>query len=137
MKLKGLARGLFICSIFVTASACGEYVTAPVTLDFPDFPLGVAVVDLGQTLTVKVDARNDGGQGVTWTCAGDACTRLTSTSRWATFHASGVTGTATITGTSIKQPSLSTSLKVTVCLNAVSNLLCGGDFLRTDVSAKA
>jgi hypothetical protein len=135
MRLKGLARWLLACLIFVTTSACGEYFTAPVTLDLSDFPLGVAVIDLGQTLTVNLDAENDGGQGVTWTCVGDACTKLTSTSKWATFHASGVTGTATITATSIKQPSLSMSLKVTVYLNAVSDLLCDGDFLRSDDSA--
>jgi hypothetical protein len=61
---------------------------------------------------------------------------LTSTTKWATtFHASGVTGTATITGTSIKQAGISIGLKVTVYLNAVSDLLCEGDFLRADVSA--
>ena len=47
--------------------------------------MGAAAIDLGQTLTIKVDALNDDGKGVTWSCAGDACAKLTSTSRWATF----------------------------------------------------
>lgn len=117
-------RWLFVCLIFVSAGALGERLTRPVALDFPDFPLGVAVIDLGQRLTVNVDARNDGGKGVTWSCAGAACTRLASTPKSATFHASGITGTAILTATSIEQPKVKKSLKVTVYLNALPQMLC-------------
>jgi hypothetical protein len=125
---KRVAGGVLICMILVAAAALGARLAAPVTLEFPDFPLGVAMIDLGQTLTVQVDAQNDGGEGVTWTCAGDACTPLTSTTKWAIFYASGITGTATITATSIKRPNLHQSLKVTVYLNAVPDTLCNSTF---------
>jgi hypothetical protein len=133
-----VARGALICLIFVAVVTLGYRLAVPVTLEFPDFPMGVAMIDLGQTLTIQVDAQNDGGEGVTWTCAGDACTQLTSTTKWATFYASGITGTATITATSIKRPSVHQSLKVTVNLNSVPDMLCDGSFLRRDprISAK-
>jgi hypothetical protein len=118
------ARWLLFCAVFVATVALGDCLAAPTTVDFPDFPFSVAVVDLGQSLTINVDTTNDGGRGVTWTCEGDACTKLTSTSRWATFYAAGITGTATITATSIKHPKLHKSVKLTVYLNAVPNMLC-------------
>lgn len=123
--MKRIAQWLCICLIFVAAVALGERLGAPVTLAFPDFPEGVAAVELGQSLTIKVAAANDAGKGVTWSCAGDACTKLISTSKWATFYASGITGTATITATSKKQPGVTKSIKVTVLLNAVPNVHCG------------
>jgi hypothetical protein len=123
--MKRTAQWLFICLVFVAAVALGERLAAPVTLAFPDFPEGAVTVELGQSLTIKVMAVNDGGNGVTWTCAGDACTNLTSTSKWATFYASGITGTATITATSKKQPGITKSIRVTVLLNAVPNVHCG------------
>jgi len=123
--MKRMTQWLFICLVFVAAVALGERLAAPVTLAFPDFPEGVATVELGQSLTIKVMAANDGGKGVTWTCAGDACTNLTSTSKWATFYASGITGTATITAASKKQPGVRKSINVTVLLNAVPNVHCG------------
>src|ERR1700727_2877288 len=61
-----IAGWLFVCLILLSAGALGERLTKPVALDFPDFPLGVAVIDLGQRLAIDVDARNDGGRGVTW-----------------------------------------------------------------------
>jgi hypothetical protein len=127
-----VARGFLVCLIFGAVVTLGYRLAAPVTLEFPDFPMGVAMIDLGQTLTIQVDAQNDGGQGVAWTCEGDACTQLTSTTKWATFYASGITGTATITATSIKRPSVHQSLKVTVNLNSVPDMLCDGSFLRRD-----
>lgn len=117
-----IASWLFVCLILVSAGA--QRLTKPVALDFPDFPFGVAVIDLGQRLAINVDAQNDGGKGVTWSCAGDACTRLATTTKSATFHASGITGTAVITATSIQQPKVRKSLKVTVYLNALPELLC-------------
>ena len=123
---------LLLCILLIAAAALGSRLTAPVALEFPDFPMGVAAIDLGQTLTIKVDAQHDRGKGVTWTCAGDACTKLTSTTKWATFYASGITGTATITATSIEQPRVQRSVKVTVYLNAAPDMLCDGSFLRRD-----
>jgi hypothetical protein len=125
---------LFACLIFVSAGALAERLTKPVALDFPDFPFGVAVIDLGQRLTVNVDSRNDGGKGVIWSCAGTACTKLASTTKSATFHASGITGTAIITATSIEQPKVRKSLKVTVYLNALPEMLCDGDPLPAGTS---
>jgi len=66
MKRTGL-----IFTAAVMSAACGA---SRVTLSFPDFPEGVAVIDLGETLTIDVEATNDDGMGVTWTCAGDPCT---------------------------------------------------------------
>jgi hypothetical protein len=120
----GTARWLSVCAIFLAAAALGGRLAAPTVVDFPDFPLGVAVVDLGQSLTINVDATNDGDQGVDWTCVGDACTKLTATSKWATFYASGITGTAIITATSVERRDAHRSLKVTVYLNAVPDMLC-------------
>jgi hypothetical protein len=119
-----IARWLFVGALFLGTAALGERLAKPTAVNFPDFPFGVAVVDLGQSLTINADAANDGGQGVTWTCVGGACTKLTTTSRWATFYAAGITGTAIITATSIKHPSVHQTLKVTVYLNAVPNMLC-------------
>ena len=120
-----VALCFLILVFFLTAAALQERLSPRVTLDFSDFPSGVAVVDLGQSLTVNVDAKNDGGKGVTWMCKGDACTKLTSTRQWATFYASGITGTANITATSVRQPRIHKTLKVTVYLNAVPNAVCG------------
>jgi hypothetical protein len=120
-------RWLFVCLILVSAGSLGERLTKPVALDFPDFPRGVAVIDLGQRLTIDVDAQNDGGKGVTWSCAGTACTKLASTTKSATFHAAGITGTAIITATSIQQPQVRKSLKVIVYLNGLPQMLCDRD----------
>ena len=101
-----------------------------VTLTFPDFPAGVVVIDLGQTLDVDVTAANDAGKGVTWTSAGDACAKpakMTSTHTKATFTALGITGTATITAKSLAQPAITRGVTVTVGLNDVPDALCTGD----------
>lgn len=134
--MKQVVGGLFVILIFVAAGAAWHHSTLPVTLTFPDFPDGVAIVDLGQNLTIKVITTNDGGKGVTWTCAGDACGKMTTTTKWATFYASGITGTATIAATSIKRPSVSTSIKVTAHLNATPTMLCDGGFLRRELGAR-
>ena len=134
--MKQMVAWLSVILIFVAAGAALHHFTLPVTLTFPDFPDGVAIVDLGQNLTIKVMATNNGGKGVTWTCAGDACGKMTTTTKWATFYASGLTGTATITATSIKRPSVSTSIKVTVHLNATPTMLCDGGFLRRELGAR-
>jgi hypothetical protein len=101
-----------------------------VSLTFPDFPAGVVVIDLGQSLDVDVTTTNDGGKGVTWTCTGDACAKpakMASTPTTATFRALGITGTATITAKSIEQPAIARSVTVTVGLNDVPDALCTGD----------
>ena len=72
---------------------------------------------LGESLIINVTAANDGVLGVNWTCKGEACARpnkLTSTPTSATFTTEGLTGTATITATSIKQPTITKSITVTV-----------------------
>src|SRR5580704_6582712 len=83
-----------LCAIFIATAALGDRLIPTPAVEFPDFPFSVAVVDLGQTLTVKIDTAKLDPKGVSWTCKGDACTKLTSTSQWATFYASGITGTA-------------------------------------------
>lgn len=102
----------------------GCYATAPVTLTFEDFPENVAVVSLGQSITIDVTARNDDGKGVSWTCVGDACTPLASTPTSTKFTATGITGKAIITAKSLKQPSVTKSITVTVNLNEIPDLLC-------------
>jgi len=123
-----LGRCLIFCLAFIAVAALGARLAAPVSIDFPDFPFDVAAIDLGQSLTINADTQHDGGKGVTWSCAGDACSNIVSTSKWATFHAGGITGTADITATSIKQPSVHKTLRVTVYLNAVPNMLCEETF---------
>ena len=117
-------RNLFVCLTFAGAVVSAGCSTAPVSLAFPDFPQGVVTIDLGQSVTIEVAAQNDGGKGVMWTCAGDACTPLKSTPMSATFKASGITGTAKITATSKKQPTVNKSIKVVVGLNEMPDLLC-------------
>jgi hypothetical protein len=97
---------------------------AAVTVEFPDFPLGAVIVDLGQSLTINAETQNDGGKGVTWSCSGGACTTLTTTPHWAAFHASGITGEAIVTATSVQQPSVRATVTVTVNLNLVPDMKC-------------
>jgi hypothetical protein len=96
----------------------------PVTLSFPEFPQNTATLDLGQSLTVEVEAANDGGVGVRWSCQGPACGVLKPTPQAITFKAIGLTGQATLTATSLKQPSVSRSMTVKVGLNESPDQLC-------------
>jgi hypothetical protein len=50
------------------------------------------------------------------------------TNKWATFFASGITGMAKITATSIKRPKVSKSIIVNVHLIATPTMLCDGAF---------
>ncbi len=135
--LKRAIRWTLVSALCVAAAALGSRLMAPVALDFPDFPVGVAAIDLGQSLTIKVDALNDGGQGVAWSCEGDACGKVVSTTKWATFYATGITGTAVITATSIRRPSVHKSLKLTVYLNAVPDMLCNAPRLSPEMSPES
>jgi len=63
-------------------------------------------------LTIDVEATNDDGMGVTWTCAGDPCTTLTQTPTAVTFTATGLSGTVTITARSIKQSDVAKNILV-------------------------
>jgi len=119
--MKNLAMCITLCATFV-AAGCG---TPPVALAFPDFPQGLVTVDLGQRITIEVAAENDGGMGVTWSCAGAACVPLNSTPTSVIFKATGITGTAKITATSKKQPSVTKSINIVVGLNEMPDLLCG------------
>ena len=88
-----LACRLLMSACFVAAAVAQiDCRAVPVTVEFPDFPLGAVMVDLGQSLTINAETHNDGGKGVTWSCTGNACTTLTTTPQWAAFHASGITG---------------------------------------------
>ncbi len=72
-------------------------------------------IDHGQQVAITATVTNDAtNSGVTWTCTGAACTTLTSSTTSATFIASGAAGTATITASSVKQPTISKSVVVTV-----------------------
>ena len=118
--MKRLANWVSTCLILMSAvilASCGG--SSGVTLSFPG---GSALaVDLGQSITINVTAANDGGEGVTWTCTGAACTALANvTITSVQFNASGTTGTATITATSIKNTSISKSVTITV--NAQPNI---------------
>ena len=95
-----------------------------VRLTFPEFPEGVVVVDLGQSVTIEVKAENDSGKGVAWTCAGAACVPLKSTPTAVTFKAIGITGNAKITATSMKQPAVRRTINIVVGLNEAPDLLC-------------
>jgi hypothetical protein len=127
-------KKLFIGLTFAGALVSTGCSTAPVTLAFPDFPQGMVTIDLGQSVTIEVAAQNDGGKGVTWTCAGDACTPFKSTPTSATFKAIGITGTAKITATSKKQPAVMKSIKIVVGLNDMPDLLCKSASASTPMS---
>ena len=74
-------------------------------------------MDQGQSTNITVAVQHGGGQGVTWTCSGTACTStsLTNTTSFTvTFTANGSTGTATVTATSVKDTSVTASATITV-----------------------
>jgi hypothetical protein len=120
--MKNLTMCVALCATFVLAGCR----TPPVTIVFPDFPQGLITIDLGQRITIEAVTQNDGGQGVTWSCAGAACLPFTSTTPTSvTFKAIGITGTAKITATSKKQPSITKSINILVGLNEMPDLLCG------------
>jgi len=120
-----LGRCLLLSAcVLAGAIAQSDCRAVPVTVEFPDFPLGAVIVDLGQSLTISAETHNDGGKGVTWSCVGTACTTLTTTPQWAAFHASGITGEAIVTATSIQQPSARATVTVTVNLNLVPDMKC-------------
>jgi hypothetical protein len=120
-----LAQWLIACvCLGVAVAAQSDRAPARTTVEFPDFPVGAVMIDLGQSVTIEAETKNDGGTGVTWTCVGEACTAMTTTPHWATFHASGITGKAVITATSIQQPSANATVTVTVNLNFVQDMKC-------------
>ena len=119
--MKNLVKCITLC-VTLVPMGCR---TPPVTLAFPDFPQGMVTIDLGQRITIDVAAENDGGRGVTWSCAGAACVPLNSTPASVIFKATGITGSAKITATSKKQPSITKSIDIVVGLNEMPDLLCG------------
>lgn len=120
MKLRMNPVCVTVVAVFISAGCQTE----PVTLAFPDFPEGIVAIDLGQSVTIEVVAKNDGGRGVIWSCAGAGCAPLKSTPTSVTFKALGITGNAKITATSKKQPSVSKTINVVVGLNESPDLLC-------------
>ncbi len=74
-------------------------------------------IDQGQSVNVTATGQHLGGQGVTWTCSGTACTptSLTNTTSFTvTFTANGATGTATVTAAAVRNTSISASATITV-----------------------
>jgi hypothetical protein len=120
-----MTRAAWLLSKALVSGGCTyEERDLPVTLRFPDFPDNVAVVDLGQTVTIDVEAANDDGVGVTWSCAGAGCAPLKVTPTSVTFKAIGITGKAVITATSRKHPNISRNITVSVSLNDSPDMLC-------------
>ncbi len=105
-------------------SGCARKPELPVTLSFPDFPQNVAVLDLGQAVTIDVVAANDSGAGVTWSCAGPGCGPLKTTPTSVIFKAGGITGRAVLTATSRKQPEVTKKFRISVGLNESPDMLC-------------
>ena len=117
-RMTASVSGCLIFLVVMTMGACGGGSGVRLT-----FPGGTAIaIDKGQSTTINVTTTGDAGMGVTWSCAGPACTALTNSSTTSvTFNATGATGTATITATSIKQTTVTGSVTVTVtALPAIS-----------------
>jgi Putative Ig domain len=110
--MKNLSLLLALATIFVLSS-CGSS-SAPVSVKLS--PSAAQAIDQGQQVSFTASVANDStSAGVTWACSGAACTALTGVSTTsATFGATGTTGTATITATSIKLITASSSVTVTV-----------------------
>src|ERR1700722_2284747 len=110
--MKNLSLLLALATIFVLSS-CGSS-SAPISVKL--LPSAAQAIDQGQQVSFTASVSNDStNAGVTWACAGAACTALTGVSTTAaTFSATGTAGTATITATSIKLATASSSVTVTV-----------------------
>jgi len=119
-----MKRTALLCSIALVLAGCSKKPVEQVKLSFPDFPENVADMDLGQSLTIDVEAANDEGAGVTWSCSGEACARLKTTPSSATFNAVGITGKAVLTAVSKKQPSVTRSIRINVKLNDSPDMVC-------------
>jgi hypothetical protein len=110
--MKNLSLLFAVAMVFVL-SGCGSSTPQPsVTLS----PSAAQAIDEGQQKVFTAAVANDStSAGVSWACAGAACTALTSVSTTsATFSATGTAGTATITATSIKLTTASSGVTVTV-----------------------
>jgi hypothetical protein len=124
MKKRAICWCSAVCSIAIWLAGCAAKPVAPVTLNFPDFPEGVTAMDLGQSLTIDVAAANDGGAGVIWTCAGEACGPLKMTPTSLIFKACGLTGKAVVTAASKKQIDVTRRITIAVKLNESPDMLC-------------
>ena len=111
-------------ALALALAGCSKKPVQQVRLSFPDFPENVADMDLGQSLTIDVEAANDDGAGVTWSCRGEACTPLKTTPTSVTFDARGITGKAVLTAVSKKQPAVSREIRINVKLNDSPDMLC-------------
>jgi len=112
LSLRFTSVFLLLMGLFAFVGCGGGNNTVSIT-----FPAGSALaIDSGQNIVITVTASNDGGQGVSWSCSGTACTAANlsaETTTSVTFTATG-TGTATITATSIKNSTITKSITVTV-----------------------
>jgi len=115
---------LVVTAIALSVTGCARQPELPVTLSFPDFPQSTATIDLGQAVTVDVEAKNDGGAGVIWSCKGEGCGVLKTTPQSVTFKAIGITGKAVLTATSRKRPNVTRNFTVKVGLNESPDQLC-------------
>lgn len=111
-------------AIALALAGCARQPDLPVEVIFPDFPENTATIDLGQSVTIDVETKNDGGAGVTWSCKGEGCGVLKPTSQSLTFKAIGITGKAVVTATSKKQPGVRKDFTVKVGLNESPDQLC-------------
>jgi len=109
----------------ICLAGCAKQPEKQVSLSFPEFPQNSVVLDLGQSVTIEVEAANDDGAGVTWKCDGAACAPFRATTPTSvTFKAGGITGKAVVTATSKKQPSVSKEIRIGVGLNESPDMLC-------------
>ncbi len=114
--MKNLSLAAVLASVLALVStgcnAGGSVAGAAVTLT----PNAGQTIDAGQQVVMTAAVAHDSaGAGVTWSCAGAACTTLTNVSATsATFNASGASGGATITATSVKDATATASLAITV-----------------------
>jgi len=110
--MKNLSLLFAVAMVFVLSSCSSSSPQPTVTLS----PSAAQAIDLGQQKVFTAAVANDStSAGVSWACAGAACTALTNVSTTsATFSATGTAGTATITATSIKLTTAASSVTVTV-----------------------
>ncbi len=110
--MKNLSLVFAVAMVFVLSSCSSSTPQPSVTLS----PSAAQAIDLGQQKVFTAAVANDStSAGVSWACAGAACTALANVSTTsATFSATGTAGTATITATSIKLTTAASSVTVTV-----------------------
>lgn len=110
--MKNVSLIIAIVAVFVFSGCSASAPKTSVSLS----PNAAQSIDLGQHVVLAATVANDSSNaGATWACSGAACTTLAAVSTTsATFNATGSTGKATITATSVKTPTATASITVTV-----------------------